>query len=234
VATGEPAAEGWFRRRFGRHPNTLLLVALLVTLLLYPPMHERIGSVLVFNMIRSVLLLAGLRVAFMDHPLRGLALGLAAVAIGGIWSHYFLPEPRTQTITPVSHLSAAAFMIFTVWAVLRSVFRQSRITLDMLSGALCGYLVVGVTFGHLYTALEAIAPGSFAGLPKLSDVREHFLLTYFSMVTLTTVGYGDITPATDTSRSLCILEAVLGQFYMAVLIAGLLGKWISQPANSEK
>jgi hypothetical protein len=77
-----------------------------------------------------------------------------------------------------------------------------------------------------------VAPGSFGGLPPAAGgPHAHFLLTYFSFVTLTTVGYGDITPAGDTARALAMIEAVAGQFYLAVLIAELVGKRLAQATS---
>jgi hypothetical protein len=79
-----------------------------------------------------------------------------------------------------------------------------------------GYLLLGLAFGHLYCLLEAVAPGSFRlredlAAPVHDPGRRQFLLTYFSLVTLTTVGYGDITPGSDPARGLAAVEAVLGQ-----------------------
>jgi voltage-gated potassium channel Kch len=84
-------------------------------------------------------------------------------------------------------------------------------------------------FGHLYCFFETAVPGSFEGHGTIPErlpqgERLFFLLGYFSMVTLTTVGYGDIIPATDAVRGLAAVEAVAGQFYIAVLIAELIGR----------
>jgi hypothetical protein len=96
-------------------------------------------------------------------------------------------------------------------------------------GAFCGYLLLGVLFGHLYCIMEYSTPGSFEGrglVPQLLPAggRLHYILTYFSMITLTTLGYGDIVPATDAARGLSAVEAITGQFYIAVLIAELIGR----------
>jgi hypothetical protein len=113
--------------------------------------------------------------------------------------------------------------------VLRSIYRHETITTDSVCGAFCGYVVLGVAFGHLYSMVETLRPGSFRGdaevMRQLQDAQlRHFTLTYFSLVTLTTVGYGDITAQTVSARGLAAVEAIVGQFYIAVLIAGLLGR----------
>jgi hypothetical protein len=104
-------------------------------------------------------------------------------------------------------------------------------------GALCGYLVVGLIFGHLYCLIELARPHSFHGpLEVRMQLETHgeryFLLVYFSLVTLTTVGYGEIAPASELARSLAAVEAILGQFYLAVLIADLIGKRLAAGQRS--
>lgn len=110
-------------------------------------------------------------------------------------------------------------------------------TSDTVCGALCGYVLVGVLFGHIYCAIESLLPGSFHGngpvVEGLRDERsQHLLLTYFSLATLTTVAYGDIMPARGAARGLSVVEAVTGQFYLAVLIAELIGKRVSRSSSA--
>src|SRR5262249_51723566 len=100
--------------------------------------------------------------------------------------------------------------------------------------------LVALVFAHLYCLVEVATPHAFAasktvplGWPDLDPDRRQFLLVYFSLCTLTTVGYGDVTPATDLVRGLAVIEAVLGQFYLAVIIADLVGKRAAQPADRE-
>jgi voltage-gated potassium channel len=107
------------------------------------------------------------------------------------------------------------------------------VSAESICGALCGYMLLGLAFGHLYCILESITPGAFHGDAEFAiqlrdQSRRHFLLTYFSFATLTTVGYGDITPVRDSARGLSVVEAILGQLYLAVLIAELIGKRVAQ------
>jgi hypothetical protein len=94
-----------------------------------------------------------------------------------------------------------------------------------------------VLFGHGYSLVEALAPGSFRGGDFVTGPpdpgRVHLTLTYFSFVTLTTVGYGDVAPAAGLARGLANVEAIVGQFYLAVLVADLIGKRVAQ-ALSER
>jgi hypothetical protein len=99
--------------------------------------------------------------------------------------------------------------------------------------AFCGYLLVGLIFGHLYGAIDDLIPRSFGGAGWMGaelfdEGRRHFLLIYFSLSTLTTLGYGDITPASGAARGVAVVEAVSGQFYLAVLIAELIGRKVAR------
>ena len=101
------------------------------------------------------------------------------------------------------------------------------------------YLLLGLGFAHLYCILKAAVPGSFRASDEiLAQIRDegrvHFQLTYFSFVTLTTVGYGDIAPAQEGARGLAVVEAMLGQFYMAVLLGELIGKRVSQVLSERR
>jgi hypothetical protein len=87
-------------------------------------------------------------------------------------------------------------------------------------------------FGHVFCLVEAFHPGSFhmaehVGPLLLHDDQRHFRLTYFSLVSLTTLGYGDITPHSGSARSLACVEAIVGQFYVAVVIAELIALKVS-------
>ena len=100
-----------------------------------------------------------------------------------------------------------------------------------LLGAVCGYLLLGIIWGLMYSAVEEASPGSFA-FP--ADARapqtrmDSGVLNYFSFITLSTVGYGDVTPTWPLARTLAWLEAITGQFYLAVLVAGLVGAKVTQ------
>src|SRR5262249_16444355 len=151
---------------------------------------------------------------------------------------YVLPGlPRIPLLVGF-HLVAALLFGFTVATILRAIHKEASVSADAIYGALCGYLLVGAAFGHLYCLTEALNPGSFRGSEQFStqlemDDRHHFMLIYFSFVTLTSVGYGDITPGSGIVRSLAVVEAMMGQFYIAVLIGELIGKRVSQAVSGQ-
>ena len=114
--------------------------------------------------------------------------------------------------------------------ILVDVLAAKQIVFDMVCGALCVFVLFGMCWANVFTLLERLAPGSFAidfhryhvdaGTDPLAAAG---VFTYYSFVTLTTVGYGDIVPASATARWLVWLEAVFGQFYMAVFVSRLIG-----------
>jgi hypothetical protein len=216
-----------------------LLVALLLLLVLCPVLQGAFDTRLVFHVLLSLVFVAAAAAVFPDASVRPPALLLAIPTLLGAWTGYVLPGLPEPPVAVAFHLLATLFLGFTVATILRAVYGQGRVSADSICAALCGYLLVGVAFGHLYTLAEAVAPGSFQVRADLAiqlhdPGRRQFLLTYFSLVTLTTVGYGDITPGSDPARGLAAVEAVLGQFYIAVLIAELIGKRVAQTLSGPR
>jgi hypothetical protein len=166
-----------------------------------------------------------------SHRLVGVLLAIPTVA--GLLTGYAFPGlPRTQ-VAVAAHGFAALFLGFAASVILRTVYRERRVSQDSIYGAICGYLLTGVAFGHVYSLIEQVAPGSFHASDDLAaEIRDpdrsHFAFTYFSVLTLMGAGFGDITPGTGTTRGVVVIEMVIGVFYVAVLIADLLSKRVSQ------
>jgi hypothetical protein len=131
-------------------------------------------------------------------------------------------------------MSTALFIGFLIWNLLRDLLVGERSTSERVYGALCAYLFIGLLFSLLFTHMEFRSPGSFllrgetiSGAAE-SEAALVPTFTYFSFVTLTTLGYGDITPATTYARTLAFLEALIGQLYLAVMVATLVGIRVSE------
>ena len=106
------------------------------------------------------------------------------------------------------------------------LFTEQEITPDLVVGSVCGYFLVGIMWAFVYAAIEIISPGSLH-LPQ-EGYHDFSNFSYYSFVTLTTLGYGDILPLTSPARNFAILEAIIGQIYLTVLVARLVGIHISQ------
>lgn len=208
-----------------------LLVSLLALVVLSPLLRAATDTHLLLHLIASLVFAASLLVVYPDRRLRGVAAVLGIPTLAGLWTGYFLPGAARVPAAVAFHLLAAAFFGFTVGVVLRNVHHEKGVSEDSVCGAFSGYLLTGLAFGHLFSVIELLAPGSFRGeclTPGITGEHRHHLLTYFSFLTLTTVGYGDITPDNDAARGLAAAEAIVGQFYIAVLVAELIGKRVSQ------
>jgi len=119
------------------------------------------------------------------------------------------------------------FYLMTTWIAFLEMARPSAIDVNKIIGSICVYLLVGINWAFLYYFAEAMHPGSFNGLNVPDMELRLFELTYYSYVTLSTLGYGDITPAQPIVQTLAVLEALFGQFYIAILVAILVGTHIS-------
>ena len=126
----------------------------------------------------------------------------------------------------LASLGGAAFIAFSLYAIARYVARQEAVNPDVIGAAIVFYLLMGVMWSIVFEALEYFEPGSFSMSDEYSaNNKTRFI--YYSFVTLTTLGYGDITPLTAKACSLSIIEALVGQLYLVIQIAWLVGMHIS-------
>lgn len=208
----------------GRRPpayrHAALLASLLLVIVVSPFFGGRVSWLLEASLFLT--LAAG---ALATSPGRGKALVLgivSAVAIAGRLLHANQPEPGTLLFVFLG--GYIAYFSIVVVALLRDLFaRGARVTTDTLFGALSVYLICGLLWTMAYAVLEQLAPGSFqfpAGA-TLADPERFERFLGFSFTTLTTLGYGTIAPATPQADALTTLEAIVGQFYVAVVLARL-------------
>jgi uncharacterized membrane protein len=116
--------------------------------------------------------------------------------------------------------------------MLAFVQRERRLTLDSIFATVAAYLLLALLFAQIYLCLMTWNPASFSLPVDAAERPAHLLqsdMTYFSLVTLATVGYGDVLPATHTARMLAMFQAVIGVFYLAVVVAMFVGTYASQP-----
>lgn len=206
--------DGQCLRFVDRQRCSLLLGALVLLLIVYPYLEGDAGS-FVLELITSVVLLAGLY-AISRKKWEFVAGGLLIVpALVGNWSGARADESLLELVLVTSEIAFFGFMTAMIFGYVMS---KRLLVGDRVQGALSAYLLLGVTFSSIYELLEILAPGSLhfpSGAPQWSDYL------YYSFVTMTTLGYGDIAPATVKAQSLAILEAAAGVMYMAVLVAWL-------------
>lgn len=134
------------------------------------------------------------------------------------------------------HLFSVLFLGYITAQIIQVLFRARRVTADMICASLCAYLLLAVLWASVYSIIEILIPGSFyisdvhqgvSNALNSSGIQSEFSF-YYSLVTLSTLGYGDVIPTTPVSRIFSMGEAVCGQIYLAVLVARLVGLQISQ------
>jgi hypothetical protein len=203
------------------HGLTLFLIILIIDIFLMGPM-VRSGLVLDLagDVLYSLLLLAGIFTVVHRQTLRSAAGALVAVTIAVRWcSIAFASEPLTVLNAALSLASVLAFLVLVLW----SVFRPGPVTGNRVRGAIAAYLMLALCFSLAYDLVAHVHPAAFT-LTALGGQRSQvraWTFLYFSVVTLTTVGFGDITAIHPVARSLVMAEAFMGQLYPAILLARL-------------
>jgi hypothetical protein len=212
---------------------TLLLLCLLLLMAVHPVLSASQDVLAALHhFFLGIVFFGALFVLFQRKRSRITALVLGTPALVGLVTHYFVPGMPPTVAGLVFHFLPVFFLAYVIATILTTVLVESAVTADSVNGALCGYLLIGLAFGHLYCLVETFVPGSFVIHEQLGPLptdegHRHSLLTYFSLITLATVGYGDILPRSPPARSLAWVEAVMGQFYFAVIIAQLIGMKVS-------
>jgi len=154
------------------------------------------------------------------------------VAITGIVLSILSVVRESDMLHVITLLAMFVFLLLATINAFRQIAVGNDISLNRIVGAVCVYLLLGVMWSIAYNVLEYLQPDSFKGLTELVSPVWNPDWIYFSFVTITTLGYGDITPLTQTARSLTVAEAIVGQFYIAVLVAGLVSAYISSKRDS--
>lgn len=164
------------------------------------------------------LLLAAAMTAAQSVSARRLRVAVALVLSFGIVTNNFWPNPHIQWIWL---LVAFLFLTYIGWQIIIHVLSQPQVTRDVLAGAICGFLFLTVNWAVLYLVIETLVPGSF--LENGKPVVDEGWATYFSAVTMSSLGYGDILPMTRLARFVASFEAIFGQLYLVILVGRLVG-----------
>jgi len=224
--------------------HSALLVAIVVTFAVRPLIGENnlshalfsIAVVLLFVMALYTVQvddLVGEREALLAQRRRRSIIGwlLALVAVTERVASFLVSSSALILAGTIGYL---LFFAYITWTLLRSLLRQRDVTGETISMSVSVYLLFGFTWGLLYVVLFQLDPHAFNLGPStvasgLSPQEPNFpVLIYFSLTTLATVGYGDITPLTLQARYASVAEGIAGQFYLAILVARLVGMHMSR------
>lgn len=195
-------------------------------LLVSPFFEEEQIAIGIIRILLSLALVAA--VYAVSKRRRDLVIGgiIAAPSVIGRW----LPEYNTSLLLFVAVTAATTlFLGFVTYMIIAEVARLRTVTFDTIFGAGCGYLLIGGIWAFIYSMINVVAHPGFVfnnvpSLPPASDLVEQSRLIplfYFSFITLTSTGFGDILPLSPVAKGFAVSEAVIGQFYVAILVARL-------------
>jgi hypothetical protein len=205
---------------FDRAPRfVLLLVLILMDLMLAPLLAATPAGLRAAQFLSAVMMVAALWAAGVHRPVVALFVPtLLAQTLAVLWGG--------EVLTATALFLRIAFFGYTTGLIMWRTLREAEVSLDTIAGAACAYTLLAVVWASMYLLLEFLHPGSFH-IPEdwlMGAARDpSAALVYFSFVTLTTVGYGDITPAWAGAGGLAVSEAIVGQLYLAITVARLVG-----------
>ena len=219
------------RLRFRRFSTVQLLIALALLFTCAPFVEEVKGGPLIVSILLSFVLLSAVLAVASRRRTLIVALLLAIPAVTARWINHFQPD----LVPPPVFLTAALVLIaFVVMNLLRFVLRAPSVNTEVLCASIAAYLMLGLLWTLAYWLVDQLTPGGAFSFNTNAGTRSMngFNGFYFSFITLSTVGYGDITPVSKVARMLAAMEAMTGLLYVAVLIARLVSLY-SAPGPAE-
>ncbi len=209
-----------------------MLIGLLVFLLLAPAITQYFptGSTIIIQLAFMSVMVIG--VWSFEGDTKWFIAGISLAILGVILSiTNFFFESRVIFLTSLANI--LAFCVLSAVDAMKQILFSGRITTNKLIGSVCIYLLLGLIWGLIYIFIAEVSPDAFKGLTLSSDLSSTWEYIYYSFVTLTTLGYGDISPVNAYARVLAYLEAIAGQLYIAILVASLVGAHIVDQQNNK-
>jgi hypothetical protein len=202
------------------HRYALLFVSLLLTISIGPLLEALdFGRMLIEVLLAVSLLIAVMPMALVSQ--RRVFYALVAVAT---LLRYLAPMHASNTVTMIGALLWSGIAVIAAVRCVNYALSGGRVDSERLCAALGAYLLLGVCWGVAYAALARVYPDALlVGGATPSQPLTLADTLYFSFVTLATLGYGDLTPTGPVTRGLAIFEAIVGQLYLAILVARLVG-----------
>ena len=171
-----------------------------------------------------------------SHFLVCLAFAAIAVFCGG--ASRVVQESPALILSLIGHSAESCLLAYMTLLIARDIFTTDDVNTDTICGSISVYLLIAALSAVVYTMIKRVDPSSFqipADLVAVdSSLGPDRLMAYFSITTITTLGYGDITPRASLARSIANLEALIGQIYLTVLVARLVGRNITRSVMSKQ
>ena len=223
---------------------TVLLAACVCALMVRPLIGESDAELIIFGIAMVALLMIALLTISVDelvgeremltrqHRRRSI-IGWV-LAVPAIAERFYMITVSTPQAFKLGAISWLLFFAFITWSLLRTLLRHKEVSGETISLSVAIYLLIGVTWGMFYIMLAQFNPDAFRFDESISaaqlQMETHLFptLIYFSMTTLSTIGFGDILPMSMQARYAAVAEGITGQFYIAILVARLVSTQMSR------
>jgi signal transduction histidine kinase len=197
-----------------------------MALLVLGPILEKFVAIrILIDIFLTAIVLSMLYIATYKKRLVQIGRLLAMVMLISLWLKYFF---NYEVFAATSMMIGVLFTIVVTAHTLAFIIKSETVTREVIYAAMVIYLLVAQLWALVYTFLDLIDPASF-NLPQ--GQSDFLIFEYYSFVTLTTLGYGDITPLTKVAKAFSVLEAVVGQLYLVVVVAWFVGMRVSRKSN---
>lgn len=206
----------------------LFLIVFMVALIVLGPFIEGyIGLTLFMEVFFSIIFFATIYAVSQKKIHIVIAAILLIPALVAVWT----PDiPKYNILLTIGYLCGLTVLAFAIISILNFIFAEETVTRQTISAAVAVYLLMALMWTFIYRLLENLYPGSFAVAHDGLRSAENVYL-YFSLVTITTLGYGDITPIGSQAIALSVLEAITGQIYLVVVVAWFVGLYVSKKSS---
>ena len=212
---------------FGRH--AVLLGSLVLLLVALPVLQIAIGRSAGFSPMLAIVVVASVFVNSHQRGVFTVAIVLGVMSVSGF---ALVEMTGTESVRLLAELAALGLLGLTTLVMLNSLIQADHVSRDTIVGGICVYLLVGLCFAMAFIALAQIDPSAFAsdGAPIAAEdpSRRATKLLYFSFVTLTTLGDGDIAPKSDLAQMFAVSEALIGQLYLTIFVARLVALYVGR------
>ena len=212
-----------FSEFFFKHRIVILLIAILSMIIGSPFIDELFVHTIITDIFLSLVFIAGIYAISQKKKYIYIASILAAPMVISIWSAHLI---RNIKLLVIGETCGIIYTVFVISLMIKFILNQKEITKEVIYAAIVIYMLMAIMWSFMYFILEYVYPNSFS-FPN-TDFSDVYKYLYFSFVTITTLGFGDVAPLTQKAGSLVILEAVTGQIYLVVVVAWLVGMHVSR------
>ena len=216
-----------FTKTFYKDRFLFLIVIIVAMIVLGPFLEGFIGLRFFMDLLVSIIFVATIYAASQKRNHIIFAIVLLVPTLFALWTDDI---SINNTLITIGYICGLILFAFGIISIVIYIFSEEVVTRQTISAAVVVYLLMALMWTFVYRLLAKLYPASFAiAHAKLEDAENVFL--YFSLVTITTLGYGDITPIGSQAIALSVLEAIAGQIYLVVVVAWFVGLFVSRKSR---